>query len=356
MVRKATFKLARPLARAGLAAATLGATELLPDLGVAVARSIVSDADAAIQKLWALEEGRLAAMAEFRKAIETLARTAGNGHRGAAVVFVVDELDRCRPDYALEVLELIKHLFSVPHLHFVLGVNLEALESMIRARYGPEVDAHRYLGKFIQVRLELPEEVNDGSEKKTMLAYLEHLVERTGIPQHISDPLRVQVDTAGRSNHVSLRDIGSIVSSVSLASSAVMQNPENRKFLRGWIDVMNTLIISKTIRPDLYPRFLNATVTPEYLRSWTGTNEREVRPTLGNNKFKSNRNLEALILYFCWLYLSQNDEFNNCDQELARQARARFDEHGRLANVGTIPNDVQRQWLDRFSFYAPRRS
>ncbi len=353
-VRKAAAKLAGPLARAGLAALTWGATELLAGLGDAVAGSIVSDADAAIQKLWTLKEGRRAAMAEFRKAIEDLAHPADDGHRGATVIFVIDELDRCRPVYTLEVLELIKHLFSVPHLHFVLGVNLEALESMVRARFGPEIDAHRYLGKFIQVRLELPDKVNDGSGKKTMLAYLEHLVDRMGIQQHISGPLRKEVEFVARANHVSLRDIGSIVSSVSLANGAVVRNPEKLKFYPGWIDVMNTLIISKTVRPDLYPKFLNTTVTPEELRSWLGTNEREVRPKLGPN-FNHDHNTEVSIRYYCWLYLSQNEEFNECDPELTKCVRAQFQDHGSLADPRALPIKVQRQWLDRFSFYAPNQ-
>ena len=148
----------------------------------------------------------------------------------------------------MEVLEVIKHLFSVPYVHFVLGVNLEALEGMVRARYSPEVDAHRYLGKFIQVRLELPDEVDDGGRRKAMPAYLDHLVRRMEIPENISTPLREEVKIVSRANHVSLRDIARIVSSVSLASDAVVRNPEKPSFLPGLMKVMSTLIISSTVR------------------------------------------------------------------------------------------------------------
>lgn len=37
--------------------------------------------------------------------------------------FIIDELDRCRPSYALEILEKIKHFFDVPHMIFVLSMN-----------------------------------------------------------------------------------------------------------------------------------------------------------------------------------------------------------------------------------------
>jgi len=163
-------------------------------------------------------------------------------------------------------------------------VNLEALGDMIRARYGPDIDAHRYLGKFIHVRLGLPDEVNDGGQKKTMLAYLDHLAHEMGVPHHIRDPLKEQVEIVARANHVSLRDIGSIVSSVSLASDAVVRNPENLKFSPGWIMIMNTLIISRTVWPDLHPRFLNATVTLADMESYLGMDEKELRPVLGNGR------------------------------------------------------------------------
>jgi len=35
------------------------------------------------------------------------------GKSQSKVIIIVDELDRCRPDYAIRVLEIIKHLFDV---------------------------------------------------------------------------------------------------------------------------------------------------------------------------------------------------------------------------------------------------
>lgn len=72
------------------------------------------------------------------------------------LVFVIDELDRCRPDYALELLEQIKHLFSVKNLHFLLVVNSKQLEASIKSKYGSDINASQYLQKFITLSLELP--------------------------------------------------------------------------------------------------------------------------------------------------------------------------------------------------------
>src|SRR5262249_46073278 len=61
------------------------------------------------------------------------------------VVFFVDELDRCRPDYAVEFLEVAKHLFSVEGMVFVLAINAAQLANAIRSLYGEKFDAERYL-------------------------------------------------------------------------------------------------------------------------------------------------------------------------------------------------------------------
>lgn len=71
------------------------------------------------------------------------------------VVFI-DELDRCRPAFAVRMIERIKHFFEVPNLVFVLIMNRPQLETAIRGVYGAETDAAAYLGKFLHLSLQLP--------------------------------------------------------------------------------------------------------------------------------------------------------------------------------------------------------
>ena len=72
------------------------------------------------------------------------------------MVFIIDELDRCRPDFALELLEQIKHLFSVQGITFLLVTNRTQLEQSIRTRYGIDIDPTNYLHKFINLWITLP--------------------------------------------------------------------------------------------------------------------------------------------------------------------------------------------------------
>lgn len=73
---------------------------------------------------------------------------------GKPFVFIVDELDRCRPVFAIEILESIKHIFNVPHCIFVLGVDRDQLQQSIRAVYG-DIDSLKYLERFFDLDMRL---------------------------------------------------------------------------------------------------------------------------------------------------------------------------------------------------------
>ncbi|MFV0408133.1 MAG: P-loop NTPase fold protein [Paracoccus sp. (in: a-proteobacteria)] len=136
-VKGAAAKLVRSILRMTAAAVTAGATEITGPAPDAMIANGGKEADKAIDVFWRRAEGRKAAMQQFQKALEQLtAPSASDQDDTKPLIVVIDELDRCRPDYALAVLKTIRHFFSVPHAHFVLGVNLDALEHMVRARYG----------------------------------------------------------------------------------------------------------------------------------------------------------------------------------------------------------------------------
>ncbi|WP_404764610.1 KAP family P-loop NTPase fold protein [Vibrio alginolyticus] len=78
------------------------------------------------------------------------------GRTGNKKVYVfVDELDRCRPTYAIEMLEVVKHLFDIPNLVFVLSTDTNQLECSIKAVYGEKFDSEEYLSRFFKRRLTL---------------------------------------------------------------------------------------------------------------------------------------------------------------------------------------------------------
>ncbi len=79
------------------------------------------------------------------------------------LVFIVDDLDRCRPDTAVKVLEIIKHFFDIEGLIVVLPTNQARMKLYIDAFYGIPVDAYQrlgnqedYLRKFFNEVIDIP--------------------------------------------------------------------------------------------------------------------------------------------------------------------------------------------------------
>jgi len=102
----------------------------------------------------------------------------GDDTQSKKIVFFVDELDRCRPNFAIEVIEKIKHLFAIDNVYFVLAINHEQLISTIGNAYGvDESDAAIYLQKFVHIETSLPpiEHKDSDSNFVSIVDYLKSL-------------------------------------------------------------------------------------------------------------------------------------------------------------------------------------
>ena len=77
--------------------------------------------------------------------------------RGNRLIVFIDELDRCKPVFAVKLLERIKHYFSNDRITFVFSINTNELQHTIKRYYGDEFDACRYLDRFFDLRISLPQ-------------------------------------------------------------------------------------------------------------------------------------------------------------------------------------------------------
>lgn len=87
----------------------------------------------------------------IRKFIDSLIHEKGN-----RLIVFVDELDRCKPDYAIHLLERIKHYFDDDRITFVFSVNLTQLQWTVKGYYGSNFDATKYLEKFFDFQFAIP--------------------------------------------------------------------------------------------------------------------------------------------------------------------------------------------------------
>lgn len=95
---------------------------------------------------------------DFKQALSTLREELKEIASERTVIFVVDELDRCIPEYQIKVLERLHHIFNeIDNMQVILAVDKAQLERTIQKMFGDNVDTQKYLAKFIKFEIELDE-------------------------------------------------------------------------------------------------------------------------------------------------------------------------------------------------------
>lgn len=118
-------------------------------------------------------------LGNFKEALSELARSYANGNKDTPLVIFIDELDRCRPNFAIQVLEKAKHLFNVDNIIFVLAADKSQLAHSIRAVYGQGLDVNGYLRRFIDFDYLLPSPVGS--------VYIKYLVTKMGFDKNLNN-------------------------------------------------------------------------------------------------------------------------------------------------------------------------
>jgi hypothetical protein len=167
----------KALLRAGLG--TDAARDVL-DLANIDAGDVVEAAGKYAEERLRAQESAEKSMAEFKvylaATVEELVANKNPPHK--KIVVFVDDLDRCRPDYAVSILECIKHLFSVRGLVFVLSIDDNQLSQAVKAVYGPSIDSDGYLRKFIDWNFRLP--------KPSVFQFIDFLLHSSGLHEIFS--------------------------------------------------------------------------------------------------------------------------------------------------------------------------
>lgn len=153
------IKKALPAVRFGLkTAAKAGVSHLLRQ----DAADVANDFDKEIQKtadkaIDATVESLLKDHVKAEQNLKALQEALRDIAKEKPIVLFVDELDRCRPDFAVDMLEIMKHTFDVEDVNFVLVTNTQQLKASINHCYGSSVDSQRYLDKFLKFSFKLSE-------------------------------------------------------------------------------------------------------------------------------------------------------------------------------------------------------
>jgi len=172
------------------------------------------------------------------------------------IVLFIDELDRCRPDFAVDMLETIKHTFDVPGIQFVLITNTTQLKSSINHIYGESIDAQRYLDKFLKFIFKLPHQFKENQHTKIQasIAHYQNLIIKSPILG--STPLNIDaaLDLVNRIievNQLSLREVESLVRHLDIYQRLTNNKGLPENIIMGYLLLRLLGITLFSIKPEL---------------------------------------------------------------------------------------------------------
>ena len=175
------------------------------------------------------------------------------------VVFLIDELDRCKPDYAVRFLEIIKHLFSIKGLFFVLVIDKKQLEGTVNKLYGDKFDSKEYLRRFFHLELTLPEP----NTSQAVDYFSEYFGVGTERDENGRNPVNIFIKSWFTINTTSLRTIEKSISKLSYFIKYLFKNPENQVIK---LIPLTFLLIDIDYRfPQIYSRIKEFMTSPEEL-------------------------------------------------------------------------------------------
>ena len=229
------------------------ATAGLVDLGPMMEKEIGQALTTLAQKRLSEYLDAKTSLQTFKASLGELAAELAESRQGLPLIAIIDELDRCRPSYAVELLETAKHLFSVDRVVFVLAVNRSQLAHSIRAVYGSGFDAEGYLRRFFDIDFRLPD-----CDRRP---FIETALQRVGIEDYFRNSS--EKGTLGN-NYESVRDwlvalfVGSDLSLRRVAQSIHRLGlvfASLRKDRHAFTMAATVALVMRTLDLGLYERF-----------------------------------------------------------------------------------------------------
>lgn len=165
---------------------------------------------------------------EYLDSIEEIKNELNKISKEKKIIIIIDELDRCKPLFAIRLLESVKHIFDVSNISFVFALDMEQLSYSIKCIYGQNMDASGYLCRFFDYISKMP--------KPDTRNYIRKLIEekpliRKRISNFIEsdegeEPIEFSdiFEDFARNMNLSLRDINTIYSNFLILEQLELKN------------------------------------------------------------------------------------------------------------------------------------
>jgi hypothetical protein len=322
-------------AKLGLKVATLGVLsnsdiEELKEIKIDVAKDISEAASKFIEERLNSHAKNIELLQSFKQSLSELSANLAKkeGGQKKPLVIIIDELDRCKPTYAIEIIEKIKHLFSVKNVVFVLVMNKKQLEEAVRCTYGRNIDAHAYLQKFINLETTIPKRISeDNHYPNDIKIYCGKLIKLHEMEAY-GEKLRIPVADLATLFNLSLRKIERTFTSIALFYALSSENDLKLP------QIISFLAAVEVEFPDLYKGLLHRKVAFGEICRITRLSDDE------NNK----------LLKYLLLPEFEFNSLNSADREQYRHYATGLSQHA-IPRQAVIPFLIKK--MDMFNIADP---
>lgn len=203
------------------------------------------------------ENSRKKIIQEFKGSLSNIIECIKTEGQTLPVFIFIDELDRCRPNFTIDIIECVKHIFSVNHLFFVFATDGDQLQATLEKCYGQKFDAEIYFKKIFDREIQLREPDNksfaDFLEGKYLKSVQNHNIAYMGQLANFGDCHGIKADIVGVSEtfNLSLREQEQMCASLdALIKARTQLNERTHTFFACFFIVL--WIKKKSLFQDIY--------------------------------------------------------------------------------------------------------
>ena len=164
---------------------------------------------------------KIEAYQEEKKAIGELRvslKESANEAKGGKIVVFVDELDRCKPSYAIDFLERVKHFFEVEGFIFVLSIDEYQLLQSIKVNYGQSFDSEKYLRRFIDFKFSLRPNIDIEFiiDSFSRIGLDKYFLDSRALGKNLLEDVQQMIEYLANLNGLTARDVNQIISKINV--------------------------------------------------------------------------------------------------------------------------------------------
>lgn len=178
---------------------------------------------------------------------------------GKPLVFLIDELDRCKPDQAIRVLEIVKHLFEIDNCVFVFAINRKQLDKSVEKMYGT-VENEDYLRRFFEFEKQLPNLKYEDFIKQELVNYGQSLNDdlKNGILKHFTECQ--EEDHKKITPRILKRICKTVIDVYKEAGISSRTSPDSPAYDA---DIIIQMACLKVMAPNIFSKYASRKLTPK---------------------------------------------------------------------------------------------